>query len=332
MKRLRRGLQIFCRKVWSFIYALPFGMKSAEDEIMFQKMNSTSDSSGVYQVMEKQSLGGDLLKGEVTQQVEEMRYRDYKVYRESKNYKYVGDGMVIKKDVNNSDQHKSFIHLNTEVCDSILDALNGENNAYTTKFLYNSIPQFKVETFLDRIQIKFNDNCVKLSLFFEENLKMKGLACASFEKELSRTLTLLSNGLVPRYGFYEDISEISFTTYKDEGEEDFIQYKFLELELDQMLLNNGEYELQLTSHLYFRDDLIEKYHSSSMEEKYKTNQPKDVEYHYGDIETRQRVCDICGCEVNQYDGDITEASLGRCLCHACLEKEIEKGIQHENRN
>ena len=72
-------------------YGLPFGMKAADTEIMGSKQ---VDDNGVtiQQEVSDQRVAKHLLKGEVTQEVEELRYRTYKVSNEAENYKYLGKG------------------------------------------------------------------------------------------------------------------------------------------------------------------------------------------------------------------------------------------------
>ena len=78
-------------------YGLPFGMKAADTEIMG---NKSVDDNGVtiQQEVSDQRVAKHLLKGEVTQEVEELRYRTYKVADESENYKYLGNGVAVKEE------------------------------------------------------------------------------------------------------------------------------------------------------------------------------------------------------------------------------------------
>ena len=48
--------------------------------------------------IEQNSLLNSLLRGEVTQEVEELRYETYKAEEESNNYKYIGNGVAMKID------------------------------------------------------------------------------------------------------------------------------------------------------------------------------------------------------------------------------------------
>ena len=88
----------------SFWYSLMLGLKNANSQILSQNKD---DSIEIVQDEHRLSLGEALKQGVVTQQVEELRYQDYKIYNESKNYPYVGDGQAIKlkgkkKNIDNS--------------------------------------------------------------------------------------------------------------------------------------------------------------------------------------------------------------------------------------
>ena len=69
-------------------YGLPFGLKAAGDEIMG---GGEADQAGteINQQVTDKRVAKHLLKGEVTQEVEELRYRTYKVANDSEKYKYV---------------------------------------------------------------------------------------------------------------------------------------------------------------------------------------------------------------------------------------------------
>ena len=65
-----------------------YGLKSTNDEIFTQSGLDNSIGTVIQQQVSENRVSKDLLKGEVTQQVEELRYRTYKVDRESKQFEY----------------------------------------------------------------------------------------------------------------------------------------------------------------------------------------------------------------------------------------------------
>ena len=87
-------------KKWAYkiLYALPFGMKAADEEIMGGNSSSSDEGQSVHQQVSDERVAKHLLKGEITQPVKELRYRTYKVDDEAKNYEYLGGGTAIKKE------------------------------------------------------------------------------------------------------------------------------------------------------------------------------------------------------------------------------------------
>ena len=84
-------------KLLNILYSLPFGLKGADSEIFGSKTNSENGTE-ISQEVSDERLGKHLLKGEVTQSVEELRYKTYKVANESKNYNFIGNGNAIKEE------------------------------------------------------------------------------------------------------------------------------------------------------------------------------------------------------------------------------------------
>ena len=75
-------------KLKKYLYGFFFGLKNADSEMFSSKHTSNSDSNYIQQIKET-NVGKDLLKGEVTQEVEDLRYSTYSVYRESNQYEYI---------------------------------------------------------------------------------------------------------------------------------------------------------------------------------------------------------------------------------------------------
>ena len=101
-------------KKWAYkiLYALPFGMKAADEEIMGGNSSSSDDGQSVHQQVSDERVAKHLLKGEITQPVKELRYRTYKVDDEAKNYEYLGGGTAIKKEAKPVDTKR--IHCSQE--------------------------------------------------------------------------------------------------------------------------------------------------------------------------------------------------------------------------
>ena len=74
-------------KLRVFFIAFSYGLKKTEDDILSQKSSALSGTNSIEQKMQMNQLAQDLLKGEVTQEVEIMRDRLYYVSDESKKFK-----------------------------------------------------------------------------------------------------------------------------------------------------------------------------------------------------------------------------------------------------
>ena len=85
----------------TFWHGLFYGMK-ATDEIMFTGNTDTIPGSAIIQEVNDHRVSKALLKGEVTQEVEELRYRTYKVDREAKQYEYIAPTLAFKRDKQDS--------------------------------------------------------------------------------------------------------------------------------------------------------------------------------------------------------------------------------------
>ena len=144
-------------------YGLPFGMKAADTEIMG---NKSVDDNGVtiQQEVSDQRVAKHLLKGEVTQEVEELRYRTYKVANESENYKYLGNGVAVKEEKEerpiDRKRHR-FTQDNENICQSVLDSLKQVGNYGVEKYRfeidYDAFVRFKVEKFATKVDVNIND-------------------------------------------------------------------------------------------------------------------------------------------------------------------------------
>ncbi|MCD8206592.1 MAG: hypothetical protein LUD72_01500 [Bacteroidales bacterium] len=81
-----------------FFTGLAFGMeKGGELTASLQDLDSDGADSTIDKHVTSNRVSEALLRGEVTQEVEDLRYRTYKVDRESKNFEYVAPTLAVKK-------------------------------------------------------------------------------------------------------------------------------------------------------------------------------------------------------------------------------------------
>ena len=180
------------KKLWLnirlFFTLLAKGLKNAND-IAFtgNKDVDSANGSSIEQQKEVQNVYKDMLKGELTQEVIELRHEMYFAERASKKYKYAGNGRVIKQ--NNIMDYKGslensdgldvlLVQENKEDAGSLMDygIYNMGNNVsyekdiddklrsirkrkFTLNIKRDFIPRFCLESYVTKIVLKpLNEN------------------------------------------------------------------------------------------------------------------------------------------------------------------------------
>lgn len=309
----------FINFLYKIFYALPFGLKGADDEIFTSKTSKINDNIGVHQVIQNQRVSKDLLKGEVTQQVEELRYRDYKVYRESSKYSMDEDGeLKISNNLPKSKSHK-FTQINKLDTHGIISGENGvngeERDTYTLAITYNNIPKFRIESFCKYFDIDTDSKTINIHFSkFPDKYDFKS---KSFINELEKFFKSSTAEEVIRNNVFSDFSTISFTTYRANGENDMIRYSLSNLKVIDMSFNDFEYCITYIFDYYHREDLLDKYFSKSMQDKYDNKSQKETST-YSIEDNKKFYCSQCGKEMNPIDAKITKETIGYPMCKNCL--------------
>lgn len=313
-------------------YGLPFGIKAADTEIMGAK-TVNMDGTSVSQEVSDQRVGKHLLKGEVTQEVEELRYRTYKVANESENYSYLGNGVAVKKDISEAKKDKTkhkFTQENEFVTQTVLETLNQVGSTgierYRFEIDYDSFVRFKVEKFATKIDVFIDDTdgTIETTLHFNSEPNPYDATSMPFINEIKKLLTMKSKYEISRNEIASSIKNLSFTTYKAYGEDDFVNYCFINGGKFKDFKDGGhEYLLTLTWGEYIRVplNLEAKYYSKEMAEKYAKKEKKDVDINLANVE-RKAYCSICGKEMSVYDADIMRANGDEPICKECLQKAL----------
>lgn len=309
-------------------YGLPFGLKGADTEIMG---NSSKDSNGttINQEVSDERVAKHLLKGEVTQEVEELRYRTHKVSNESQNFKYLGNGVAIKEERQTKNRKKfKFTQENENICESVADALKQVGSygieRYRLEIDYNSFVRFKIEKYATKIDVNVNEEegIIETTLHFNAEPNPYDAVSKPFINELEKLMNTKNSYALEKNEIASSIRNISFVTYKADNEDDMVTYSFMNGSKFKDIRNVGyEYLITYTWDEYMRVplDLESKYYSKSMAEKYEKKERKDVPVEIGQME-RKRYCSICGKEMSVYDADIQEADGQEPVCKECMQK------------
>ena len=326
MNKIKR----FLFNIW---YGLPFGLKGADNEIMGTKTANDGNIS-IGQEVSDERVAKHLLKGEVTQEVEELRYRTYRVDNEAKNYKYLGNGVAVKEDahVDNSKRTRfKFTQDNESICESVSDTLKQVGKYGTEKYRfeigYNGFVRFKLEKFITKIDVNINEEngLIETSLHFNTEPNPYDSASMPMINELKKLFDVKDEYTANRNEIASSVLYVSFTTYKANNEEDFVNYSFVNGAKFKSFKQEGyEFILTYTWNEYIRLplDLEAKYYSKSMAEKYEKKERKNVDVTITPTE-RKRYCSVCGKEMSVYDADIQEADGHEPICTECLQKALK---------
>ena len=328
------------KKIKSFfkrlLYALPFGLKGADTEIMGAGNVQEGNGTTINQQISDNRVAKSLLKGEVTQAVEELRYKNYKVSAESKKFDYIGNGLAVKKDLRPKDRTKlRFTQDNKLLCSDVLEELNHVNNygneSYTAEIGYYGIVRFKLENFIKEMDISIDNDKDGNMLYAETTLHFEAMPNVYDEKsmpfinELKKLKELYDSKAIygiERNEIASSMISLTFVTYKASNDEpDMERFNFLMPHFLKIEESNNQFKITYKWNSAKFVNLADKYFSKTMFEKYKNKEKKDVDVNLVEKE-RVRYCSVCGKEISVYDGDILDYTTGKPMCLECYKKSL----------
>ena len=324
INKIKRNIQIF-------FYSWFYGMKSTEDKMFHQTGLTNSTGSSIIKEVDNQRVSKALLKGEVTQQVEELRYRTYKVDKESKGFEYYAPTLALKKDkqdtkfmkYDNSDGLELItIQPNDILVETVGETLEqvggrGKRTQHRIKIKRNFVPRYKIEEYITRLDVKkLDESHVILDIYVSKYPNDKDFKSKGFVREVEK---IRDEKIKSDILDYEEISFITNHAYKLN---DMVKFVFRNIWFKEVVEFDGHYILKFKASLQQNTlDLTKKYFSKTMEEKYKNKEKKKVVlnlFDYNQIQVYQ--CQECGKEIildnelidqiNVYQGrDITEENF-----------------------
>lgn len=314
-------------------YGMPYGMMGANKEIMGSG-NESGDDVSVSQEVSDERVAKHLLKGEVTTEVEELRYRTYKVAEEANNYTYLGGGIAVKNDSEKPKRENGkyrFTQANEIECQTVADTLKQVGSYGIDKYRlfidYDSTPRFKLDKHATKVSVDIDDSEGRIvtTLYFNTEPNPYDATSMPLINELKRMYEAKNKNVESRSEVASSIINLSFSTFKANGEDDFVNYSFVNgAKYDGIDKDGYEYSVTYSWDEYMRLplDLELKYYSKSMAEKYEKKERKNVDV--GLVhEERKRYCAVCGKEMSARDAEITEASGGYAICKECMAKTLK---------
>ena len=277
-------------KIKLFWHALFWGMKGVDSLLT---SNQKTQGGSAFEVSDDAGGGvfKDILEEKVTQEVQELRYTSYKVANESKKYRYVGNGKVVKKtETQLTERHGAvdesdnlpiiLIQDSSLICEDVLTSLNDVNNTnskkvyhdYTIKVERDCMPRFRIENYVKKIVLKEADGNYVLDLYCSKYpSQFSEKKDRAFLSELKR----IQDGLV-RNSDMLDFQTLSFVTTNAWGIDDWYKFSFSDFELDNIIEYDGNYVIRLGCQAsIFMENLLDKIYSESAEKKYENKEAKE---------------------------------------------------------
>lgn len=311
------------QKFRKYIIYLIFGFRNTEIKTLTSiGESSDGDTINISQEVNDQRVSKALLKGEVTQQVEELRYRTYKIDRESKQYEYFSPTLAKKRD---RDDSKFVEYENAENLEVITIQYNEQNietveNAlkrveykdgkfmyvepvkqYTIEINREYVTRYRLEEFLKRLVVKKIDgNFVLLDFYISEYVDDKNLISKGFITEINKIMYGKTNNDII------DISSVHFITNHAYKQNDMLEYEFNNLNFIKIIRYDGNYILKFKAKVVKNGiDLTDKYFCREMDNKYKNNEKKDLVLDFTK-HVQEYTCEMCGKKII-YDTDVIDS-------------------------
>lgn len=330
---MKKFFQKIIYRTYLFFAGLFWGMRAADDEIFVQYDNGSDTGINSEQQKHTTGVAGALLRGEVTQQVKELRYRTYKVDRESKKYKYYSPTLALRRDkldtkfisYENSDNLEVVVVQPNDIYRSNIAEINTDETTDAKKNVQlhgahldkpknvikigrseDFTPRYLLEDYTKRVVVRRKDDKTCVVDFYvskyPDNTKFKS---KGFVKEIEKLIE------DPRRNDINDIKSLYFKTYKAFGTEDLCEYEYNKFKFQGVVEYDGMYLLryEATPTIDGVDLVMTKYFDPIMEAKYEKKEKKDIILNPFEIhERRIYTCEECGKQIC-YDTEAIEAML-----------------------
>lgn len=336
-------MKISLSKIWSniqlFFYNLVLALKNTEVNMLHNTGTTIGENTAIIKEVEQNRVSKALLKGEVTQEVEELRYRTYLVDKESKGFEYYAPTLALKRD---SQDSKFMIHddsdglelITIQPNDVLVETVNetlqqvggrGKRTEHRVKVVRNFPVRYKIESYMTRIDVKrLDEKHVILDMFFSKYPNPSDFKSKGFVRELEkiRDEKIKSDIL--------DIENVNFATKHAYKLNDLVKFSFNNLWFKEIVEFDGHYIMRFKAS-FEQDscDLTKKYYSKTMDMKYQTNEKKDVQINLLDyFEKEKYVCEVCGKEVflDKEKIDNLEIYQGRDITEENNKEGIEEDV------
>lgn len=273
-------------KIRSFFFYIFWGLKSADKIAFGTKEDSSNAGTVLEQQNEQNSVYKDLLKGEVTQEVKELRHEMYFSERKSHKYKYIGNGVVTKKNeifdypgkIDKTDGFPlQILQPNIEDTGTLSENLSEKDyriknkKEFTIDIERDFIPRFRLEEFTNKLVVKrINENAVMLDFYTPIYKSQFNTIHKLFLKELEKIyMGDVRSDVI-------DFKQVEFISFRAFGTDDLKKYTYNNIEFDNILIFDGHYVIKFTADIVNDgEDLINEFYCKEEEEKSRMHAPRN---------------------------------------------------------
>lgn len=253
------------------------GLHQADKVAFGSKEEALNKDSSFEQQQEQDCVWNDVLKGELTQRVKDLRYSTSHVVRESAKYQYVGNGIIQKR---NMFEYKGNAH-NPEDYEIVLV----QDNACITQGVFQTNPikeytiklrsdykfKYNLDSYTKKIVVRRNIESGELFLdvYFSDYLEKYNNEHKFIIAEIKR----IFNG--DRRSDILSIKEVNFITSKAFGDNDGVSYRFKVINFSDMAKFDGNSVFTFKVKEAEKYDLINLVYDKKSAEKYETKSPRE---------------------------------------------------------
>lgn len=324
MKQVFEKLSTYIRR---FFIGLAVGMKKTEDATLKQAGAGSDIDNGIHQQVSESRVSKDLLRGEVTQEVEDLRWRTILIDKEARNYDYFSPVLAMKIDTQdkvnvsyeNSDnlevitiQHNSPEIESVDQAMKRLDSKDKVQELYTIKVERNGIPRYRIEQFTTMLVVKdAGDNHGVLDFYVSKYPNPQMFISKGFVREVEK---IMNEGW---RSDMTDIRKVMFMTRNAYKVPNSYIFSFRDVKFDKVVEYDGHYVLKFNAEFEKNGiDMLAKFYSERIMKKYETHAPKQttIDYNpYREENIRTYTCAKCGKTVrySMEEMDALEPTDGR---------------------
>lgn len=280
-----------------FFKTLFRGLKVADDKVLGKTKNNQTVDTSVEETIQSDTVYDALLRGEITQEVEELRDANYRIGLHANDYEYIGNGHAKKKDKNdqnmlapkikvfNPDGEGKIILVqdNRDFVLDLVSTINYDGDVAKLKplkvlnFTYRDFSTYNLSDLAKKCVVREmkEDKSLKIDVYFSSILTEKKLIQNSFINLMGKILAKEIRNVDSL-----EISSITFITQSCFGARDLMRYN-IEVEDDYTVSKYSvnqyvsDYVVTYKIKSITTEDLTEKYHTKELDEKYATHAPKN---------------------------------------------------------